>query len=140
MKFIANKIHWIGILLLVGFGAAAAGLYFDVPTRAQKKPAAAASENYVCPMHPEVTGTKASDCSKCGMALKLASTITAADAHAGCGSAEGTAQHGCCSSKTQESQFVLPAGHPPVEGYTVQTDAHAGCNHGAHAHASGESK
>lgn len=32
-------------------------------------PAPAATIRYACPMHPEVTDTKASDCPKCGMKL-----------------------------------------------------------------------
>lgn len=31
--------------------------------------APAAATRYACPMHPEVTDTKASDCPKCGMKL-----------------------------------------------------------------------
>ncbi len=31
--------------------------------------APAAAARYACPMHPEVTDTKASDCPKCGMKL-----------------------------------------------------------------------
>jgi hypothetical protein len=134
MKFIANKIHWLGLFLLIGFAAAAAGLYFDVPSSPEKKPQTTASEAFTCPMHPEIVAAKAGDCSKCGMALKSTSALSVqSDAHAGCG-AETTAgeAHGCCGEKAQETTLTLPPGHPPVAGYTVQAaDAHAGCNHGA---------
>ena len=36
------------------------------PQETKQAPAA----SYVCPMHADVTGTKAGKCSKCGMALK----------------------------------------------------------------------
>lgn len=131
MNFIAKKIHWIGILLLAGFTVAAAGLYFDVPARAQKaKPAPVnASGQYVCPMHPEVASAKPADCTKCGMALVLASKVSTTDAHAGCGSKPEAAGEGdgCCGKKEASAELTLPSGHPPVAGYTVQS----GCDHAA---------
>jgi hypothetical protein len=127
MKYIAKKIHWIGILLLVGFTAAAAALYFEAPAKTpQAQPApTAASAQYVCPMHLEVVSAKPGACSKCGMALVQASKLSATAAHAGCGSeAEGEA-HGCCGKKESSAELTLPPGHPPVAGYTVE----AGCDH-----------
>lgn len=37
----------------------------------QKRARSAAARRYVCPMHPEITSTKARKCPKCGMALRL---------------------------------------------------------------------
>jgi hypothetical protein len=128
MKFIAKKIHWIGILLLAGFTTVAAGLYFDVPGKAQKpKPpaAAAVAATYFCPMHRDVASAKPGICPKCNMALvaidKLAQTPAA---HAGCGAAAGAEMDGCCGGKTS-AEVTLPPGHPPVEGYKVES----GCDH-----------
>ncbi len=42
MKFIARHLNLIGLLLLAGFTAAFAGLYFDVPQKLWSKPVAAA--------------------------------------------------------------------------------------------------
>lgn len=42
MTFIARHLNLIGLLLLAGFTAAFAGLYFDVPQKPKSKPAAAA--------------------------------------------------------------------------------------------------
>ncbi|MFO1498055.1 MAG: hypothetical protein U1G07_06615 [Verrucomicrobiota bacterium] len=33
-----------------------------------------------------------------------------------------TAQSGCCKDKSASPSFVLPAGHPPVAGYTVASE------------------
>jgi hypothetical protein len=127
MNFIAKKIHWIGLLLLVGFTTAAAALYFDAPAKAPKaKPAPVnVSAQYVCPMHPEVVSAKPGNCSKCGMALVLASKISATEAHAGCGSENEGEAHGCCGKKETAAELPLPPGHPPVAGYTVQS----ACDH-----------
>lgn len=38
---------------------------------AQKRTKPQAAKRYVCPMHPEVTSTRARKCPKCGMALRL---------------------------------------------------------------------
>lgn len=38
---------------------------------AQKRTRSQAAKRYVCPMHPEVTSTRARKCPKCGMALRL---------------------------------------------------------------------
>jgi len=47
----------------------------DKKTSQETKQTAAAS--YVCPMHADVTATKAGKCSKCGMALKEVKTAKA---------------------------------------------------------------
>jgi len=41
----------------------------DAQKHAKKSTVQQATETYVCPHHPEVTGTKAGKCTKCGMAL-----------------------------------------------------------------------
>jgi hypothetical protein len=130
MKFIAKRLNLIGILLLFTFAAAAAGLYFDVPTRMQKPKAkapppalqSAVAGSYVCPMHPEVTSTHPDKCRECLMALVPASAEPSR--MAGCG---GQQDHGCCAGKEnkEDSAQTLPPGHPPVPGYTVQS----GCEH-----------
>jgi hypothetical protein len=42
----------------------------DAQKGARKNTVQQVAEVYVCPMHPEVTGSKAGKCSKCGMALE----------------------------------------------------------------------
>jgi hypothetical protein len=122
MKFIASKIHWIGIILLVGFTAAAAGLYFDTPSRPQKKAA------------PVVESIAAAPVQSSAHAGCNHSHAEAQKSEGGCGSspvATAEESQGCCDGKKQAAAMVLPAGHPPIEGYTVAQDAHAGCAHGA---------
>jgi|GEM_PF-2797386 hypothetical protein len=119
MKFIASKIHWIGLILLIGFTAAAAGLYFDTPS-APKKKAAPVATTKVGDM------TSHAGCNHHG--------ANAGAEHGGCSMAtDGSESDGCCGGKSKSLNLVLPAGHPPVEGYTVATesDPHAHCNHGA---------
>ena len=112
MKFNIKHLPLIGILLLTIFVGAAAGLYFNVPTRLQK---ASKQENpsqqYTCPMHPEVVSNRPDSCPKCGMALRLVSEAKNSDAHAGGGAVE---QHGCCP-KPEDSKLTLPPGHPPID-------------------------
>lgn len=43
MKFIAKHLNFIGLFLLTGFTAAAAGLYFDVSQMLKSKPVKAAT-------------------------------------------------------------------------------------------------
>ena len=43
MKFIAKNLNLIGLFLLASFGAAAAGLYLDVPQMLRSKPGKAAT-------------------------------------------------------------------------------------------------
>ena len=132
MNFIAKKIHWIGILMLVAFTATAAALYFDTPAKTQKlKPAATeAAAKYVCPMHPEIVSNKPGACPKCEMDLVAATELSKQKAaHAGCGMGETTESHGCCGAKETTAELTLPPGHPPIPGYTIQQ----GCNHNAEA-------
>jgi hypothetical protein len=109
MKIIGKHIQLIGILLLTVFVGAAAGLYFDLPGRLQKARAkSAASEQYTCPMHPDVVSAKPENCPKCGMAL-----VSASEAKAG--------HAGCCADKSATAPVTerrLPPGHPPVPGWT----------------------
>ncbi|MGL4713519.1 MAG: heavy metal-binding domain-containing protein [Shewanella sp.] len=46
------------------------------------------AQTYVCPMHPEVTGSKEDTCPQCGMYLapKVTAEKSAADTHAACAS------------------------------------------------------
>ncbi len=120
MKFNIKHLPLIGILLLTIFVGAAAGLYFDVPTRLQKaSKQETPSQQYTCPMHPEIVSAQPGKCPKCGMALMMVSEAKNSDAHAGCGAVE---QHGCCP-KPEASKLTLPPGHPPID--VPQT--HAGC-------------
>jgi hypothetical protein len=57
MKFIAKCLNWIGLFLLTSFAAAAAGLYFGVPQKAQAKrnppaPVAYEQKSGCCENHP----------------------------------------------------------------------------------------
>ncbi len=120
MKFIASKIHWIGIILLVGFTAAAAGLYFDTPSTPRKKTAPTAKA-------AEIKSAAADIHAGCNH-----NHASPQNADGGCGTATAAGEgHGCCGGKQEASTMILPAGHPPIEGYTVATDAHAGCAHAA---------
>lgn len=111
MNFIAKHIPAIGLLMLTGFVATAAALYWDVPVRLAEPPGAQAVADYSCPMHPAVVSHRPGACSKCGMALKP--PTAAAGEPAGCNhstpavlgdapaSASGCAPAGggCCSPK-----------------------------------------
>ena len=82
MKFIAKYIHAIGLLMLTGFVAAAAALYFDLPARAAKRPAAPAV----------VSDSHAS----CNHVQPSSSAKTEKPAATGSGHSDG-----CCSAKTE---------------------------------------
>jgi hypothetical protein len=83
MNYIQRHINTIGILLVLAFAAAAAGLYWNVPGRTrQTTQADAAQASYTCPMHPDVTSDKPGNCPICGM--KLVAADSALPAEAGC--------------------------------------------------------
>jgi len=120
MNFISKRLNVLGILLLLGFTAIAAAMYFDIPAQPQKpKSGVAASEKYVCPMHHEVVSAKPGDCPKCGMALVAASKTQPATEDCA-----AEMESGCCA-KPATAEIVLPPGHPPVAGFKVQS----GCDH-----------
>jgi len=132
MNFTGKHILLSGIVLLSILAGAAAGLYFDLPSRFQQSPPPAsakekfAKETYACPMHQDIVQNHPGNCPKCGMALMQASQ--AQPGHAGCADGE---PHGCCA-RPQASKAALPQGHPPVDGYgcpahleTSQVDANS---------------
>jgi len=108
MKFIARHLNLIGLLLLASFVAAAAGLYFDVPQQIQAARIKASPAQFACPMHSDVTGSKASNCSECGMKLVVLSSAVETETPAPSG--------GCCNK-------TMAAPAPPA------APAAAGCPH-----------
>ena len=133
MNFIAKRLNLIGVVLLLVFTAAAAGLYFDVPARLKNqklKPAAPteAADKYICPMHPDVKSAKPGNCPKCSMAL-VPIAQAKATGHEGCSHEINANTDGCCGKKEAAMEFVLPPGHPPIDGMQI----HSGCPAGGTA-------
>ena len=106
MKFVARHLNLIGLLLLVSFAAAAAGLYLDVPQKVQAARLKPAPAQFACPMHPNVTGSTATDCPECGMKLAALSAAKAAT------SAHGD---GCCN-KPAAAPAPAPVAAPTATG------------------------
>lgn len=129
MNFFTKNLRLFGILLLTIFVGAAAGLYFDVPTRLQNARAkTVGGGQYTCPMHADVVSTKPGDCPKCGMALVPAGEVKSG--HQQCGSS-GENHSGCCADKNPTEsapERTLPPGHPPIPGWTVAPSANNSTN------------
>ncbi|HYG23457.1 MAG TPA: hypothetical protein VEH04_11790 [Verrucomicrobiae bacterium] len=127
MKFIAAKIHWVGILMLAGFTTAAGVLYFDTPSKPAKKRVADTTAT------EHIHAAASADHAGCNHgAPQAAGTSSGCTSHSGCGSSETKEKsEGCCGGKAAPQKMALPPGHPPIEGYTVAADPHAGCSHGA---------
>ena len=70
-----NRIHMKKIIMLIAtalvFGLALIACRKNDPAMPDKSTGKQGMDaaTYVCPMHPEVTDTKASKCPKCGMSL-----------------------------------------------------------------------
>jgi hypothetical protein len=126
MKSIARHLNLIGVLLLVSFAAAAAGLYLDVPQKVQAVRLKLAPTQFACPMHPQVTASTASDCPECGMKLVALSATakTATPAHG----------DGCCN-KTVAAPAPAPAAAPAAAGCPHLAAApKPGCGDGCSRH------
>lgn len=124
MNFIGKHLALIGILLLTVFVGAAVGLYFDLPACLQRsRPVTAAQPTYPCPMHAEVVQDRPGDCPNRGMALVAAGQTETG--HEPCGSS-GENHPGCCADKgamRATTEMKLPPGHPPIPGWTAETNA-----------------
>jgi len=95
MKFIERNLNFIGILLLTGFTAAAAGLYWDLPGKI--RPAVRAKETasrYTCPMHPRITRDAPGQCPECGMRLVKISPAPS-------GQTLAAEKGGCCGDRAE---------------------------------------
>lgn len=120
MKFIARHLNLIGLLMLVAFGATAAGLYFQtpnyVPTAKAKAVAPAAA--FVCPMHPNVTSATAADCPECGMKLVTAdSEMTSGKTH----------KSGCCAEKPVAAEPPPAATCPHLAAQAAKAPTESSC-------------
>lgn len=111
MNSIAKHIQAVGVLLLTAFVAAAAGLYFGLPTRFNGSggpPHDRVRQTYACLMHPKVLQRQPGCCSKCGMALTpmLADlNVSRCERH----------NSGCCA-RPDPLQGGPAVGHRPIGG------------------------
>jgi hypothetical protein len=104
MNYIGRHLNTIGILLLLGCSAAAAGLYLGVLGRIQQACLAPGKETaYTCSMHPEVRSKRPGHCPTCGMQLLArAATVSGCTRHdSGCCSADNAAPHAGCTHENQ---------------------------------------
>jgi hypothetical protein len=118
MSFFRKHFHLLlgSTLLLAGTGGVLA-LYFDVPTTIKNRVINRAAAE--CPMHAQAQGAAGCDHSK-------ATTTTAAGTAAKTDAQDN--HSGCCPTDEKSEQpaaRILPAGHPPVAGWTVATNSAA---------------
>ena len=113
MNFIGRHINTIGILLLMTFAVAAAGLYLDVPGRIQQASQASKSKAaYTCSMHPGVTSDNPGNCRICGM--KLVAAFSTLPGEAGCcGANIASDTHTGCSHEQQTNSSCGVANPTP---------------------------
>jgi hypothetical protein len=125
MNIISRNLNTIGILLLMTFAAAAAGLYWDVPQRFQKStpqeiaPAVAAEKTTVRHNHSEsvaATAVPSGEHASCPMhASKTAAETADVPAESGCAHSHSG---GCCSKPSANETTAAPA-----SGCTRQLEA-----------------
>ena len=114
MKFIAQYLNLIGLVLLASFVVAAAALYFQTPERAKatQPKAALAAARFICPMHPNVTSATPTDCPECGMQLVALSGEKA--------KANSSQKNGCCGEKPVATKLPAAMSCPYVAAQAAQ--------------------
>ena len=111
MKFIERNLNLIGILLLTGFAAAAAGLYWDVPAKISRTVnAKEAAGRYTCPMHPQIVRTAPGQCPECDMRLVKASAVAPTQTVA--------AEKGSCCGEKNPTETMSGATCPHMASLT----------------------
>ena len=73
------------VTVLFQTGTLFAGHPHDEGVETDASAEAAETQNYICPMHPDVQSDKPGECSKCGMTLKQAAhdEMSGEDSHKG---------------------------------------------------------